>query len=108
MTITGLRIFRYGEFIDIKIGQKFTVARCGSGHTVFGELATLTRITDSQLIFTTESGSIVRANHNLQTIGKAKREDYFVSTRLPETYGEDFINSRISYWNPKTLKLEHK
>lgn len=71
-----------------EIGQRFFVGHCGSGKTVFGELATLTKITDKHLIFTTDSGKkISTAADNLYIVsGKAGQQGNFVSAITEREY----------------------
>lgn len=68
---------------NFKVGDKFFVGNSGSGRTVFGEQATLTKITKLHLVFTTESGTIVKTKiDNLnEVVGKAKKQFIFVSDR---------------------------
>lgn len=48
-----MKVWFCGEFINMTIGQNVTVFRCGSGHTTFGEAATLIRTTVKNLVFET-------------------------------------------------------
>lgn len=75
-----MRTFHYGNFINIEIGQEVTVARSGSGRTVFGEPATLTGTTKQHLVFTTQSGKTVKCpiDNMSSTVGKAKQAGYFI------------------------------
>ena len=91
-----MRTFHYGNYINIEIGQEVTIARCGSGHTVFGEPATLARTTKQHLVFTTQSGKTVKCpidNMSL-TVGKAKQAGYFIITRKFEDI-ENIIKSAV-------------
>lgn len=103
-----MKVWSVNGFIEMNIGQRVFVGRRGSGHTVFGEEAVLTGYTRQHLVFTTVSGSTVKTKiDNLcDVVGKAKKERYFVSTRLREA-GE-YITERVSYWNEKKLCLEYK
>ena len=78
-----MKIFYYGNFIDIKIGQEVTVAKTGSGRTIFGEPAILKKTTKRHLVFKTKSGKTVRCpiDNLSHTIGKANKAGYFVMTQ---------------------------
>lgn len=103
-----MKVWNNGEFINIEIGQRFTVGRCGSGHTVFGEGATLTKALTKNLVFTTDSGAIVKTEiDTLNTVGKAAKERYWVSVNTPEDF-TDFISSETLYWDEKKCKLVNK
>lgn len=102
-----MRVWFNGNFENVEMGQRFFVGRCGSGHTVFGEYATLTGTTTKHLVFTTESGSIIKTSiDNIhKVVGKAGREGYFVS---PKTEDREFIRERVKYWNTKKCCFEYK
>lgn len=102
-----MKVWTYGCFEDLEIGQRFFVGRCGGGHSVFGEYATLTGTTKKHLVFTTESGSIIKAAiDNLNMVaGKAKKAGYFVSTKVE---GREFYKERVSYWNSNKCCFEYK
>lgn len=89
----------------MKEGTKVFVGRCGSGHTVFGEMAVFSHETATQFVFVTKSGSIVKTDKNMNTVGKAKKEGYFVSTNID---WPDAIKERVHYWNEKKLCMEYK
>lgn len=76
------------KFNAFELGQRVFVGHCGSGHTVFGEYGTLTRITDKHLFFTTDSGSTIKtAADNLHKVsGKAGQQHNFVSPVLENDY----------------------
>ena len=77
----NMSVFYLGDYINIEIGQEVTIATCGSGDTVFGEPATLTRTTKQHMVFKTESGQTVKCpiDNMSYTIGKAR--DYFIIVR---------------------------
>jgi len=81
------------------------VGRCGSGRTVFGERAYLSKVLKNHLVFTTESGTQVKTNLDGYTVGKAK--DYFVALR-DMTDEENVIHDRVHYWNNKKCCIEYK
>ena len=91
-------IFHYGNIINIEIGQEMTVARCGSGRTVFGEPAVLERTTKQHLVFKTESGKTVKCpiNNMSRTVGKAERAGYSIITRKFEDV-ENIIRSSVMF-----------
>lgn len=76
-----MKVWTCGKYENIEIGQKVFVGHCGSGHSVFGEYATLERTTKRHLVFKTESGATIKtAIDNLcQVIGKAGKQGNFVS-----------------------------
>ena len=76
-----MKVWTSGKYENIEIGQKVFVGHCGSGHSVFGEYATLERTTKQHLVFKTESGATIKtAIDNLcQVIGKAGQQGNFVS-----------------------------
>ena len=81
MTYEMKRVWFSGDLITVEIGQKFFVGHCGSGRTVFGEMATLTNINDKHLTFTTDSGAKIRSSaDNLHSVsGKAGAQGNFIS-----------------------------
>lgn len=87
------RTWYCGEWIKVRKGQRFFVGHCGSGRTVFGEMATLTKITEKHLAFTTDSGKkISTASDNLHKVaGKAGQQGNFVSPKTDREY----INSPL-------------
>ena len=103
-----MRVWNCGKFENIEIGQVVTVFRCGSGLSTFGEKATLTRTTSQHLVFTTESGAIVKTKiDNIQhVVGKAAK-DWAVSTRPYEDF-EHMTHSKVMFWNEKKLCFEKK
>ena len=102
-----MKVFTMGTLNEFNIGDKFLVARCGYGHTIFGEYATLTKITNTQLVFTTESGTIVKSKIDvLKTIGKAAKNGYFISDKIDGR--DNLIKSTVSYWNDKKCCMEYK
>lgn len=104
-----MKVWNCGEFVEVNFGQRVSVLRCGSGHSVFGEAATLSHATSQHLVFVTDSGAIVKTRRDgLQTIGKAAKNRYFVSLHQPEEYGKEFYSWPVSFWNEKTCRLEKK
>jgi hypothetical protein len=98
-----------GNLIEAKIGQEFTVFRCGSGHTTFGERAKLIRNTKAHLVFETESGAIVKTviDNLHQVIGKAAKEGYCVTPKKYEDF-KQMIHQATRFWNDKKLMFEYK
>lgn len=91
-----MKTFHYGDYINIEIGQEVTIARSGSGHTIFGEPAVLERTTKQHLVFKTESGKTVKCpiDNMSYTIGKAK--DYFIILKKFEDV-ENIIRSTVTF-----------
>lgn len=102
-----MKVWTFGKYEDFEIGQRVFVGRCGSGRSVFGEYATLTRTTKRHLVFTTESGSIIKtAIDNLNKVsGKAEKAGYFVSSKVE---GREFCKARVHYWNSNKCCFEYK
>lgn len=106
-----MKVFMYGEIKDVNIGDRFFVGHCGSGHSVFGENATLTKVTKQHCVFTTDSGAIVKtkADNIAHTVGKAAKEMYFVSFGERDFESDkDLIHSAVMYWNEKKLCFDKK
>ena len=101
-----MKIIRFGKEIELE-NTEFYVGKCGSGHTVFGERAHFTRATAKHLIFTTESGAIVKTDYQMNTIGKANKAHYFVGIG-DRTNEENYIRQSVNYWNDKKLCFENK
>jgi len=91
------------------IGQEVTVFRCGSGHTTFGEPVNLFLVTDQHLIFTTNSGAIVktRVNNLHQVVGKANKNRYVVSLKNIDQF-QEMIREEVKFWNSKTCQFDKK
>lgn len=105
-----MKVWKLGEFVNVEIGQKVLVARCGSGRSYFGEFGKIAKTTSKHIVVVTESGAVVKTNINtLNTVGKAAKEGYFVSVNV-EGREEDknFIHQSVRYWNEKKLCLEKK
>ena len=101
-----IKIWNNGEWKMIDDGMGFFVGRCGSGQSVFGENARLFKVNKNSLVFKTERGSLIKTKRDsLNTIGKAKKEGYFVSIGSRE---DGYIKERISYWNEKKCAFEYK
>ena len=105
-----MKVWNLGGFIDVEIGQKVLIARCGSGHNYFGEFGKLVRTTKNNLVFETESGAIVKTSiDTLNTVGKAAKEHYFVSIKVDgREEDKNFIHQSVRYWNEKKLCFEKK
>jgi len=88
----------------MEIGQEVTIFRCVGGRSTFGEKAKLTGATAKHLIFTTESGTVVKTDDSLNTVGKAKANYWSVTLEnLP-----NMINSRVCFWNDQKAIMEYK
>ena len=88
-------------FVDIELGQRATVLRTGGflHDSLWGECATLKKVTDKHLIWITDSGAEVKtAVDNLFDVrGKAAKEGYHVS--LGESMKERIFPEQVRYWN---------
>lgn len=106
-----MRIFKGGKFIELHEGTAVFVGTCGSADDVFGENARFVRATAKHLVFETESGTIVKTDMHMSTIGKAAKNHYFVSLGKRE-YGKNdnigsfIIHYNVKYWNDKKLCFE--
>ena len=104
-----INIWTNGKWEKINNQMDFFVGRSGSGHTVFGENARLFKVNKNSLVFKTESGSLVKTEReSLNTIGKARKEDYFVSMGKRNYEDKNIIRETVSYWNEKKVTFEYK
>ena len=98
----------------IKIGSSCFIGHCGSGHSVFGENGTVTKIKGNYIYCTSESGSVIKWNIEKRDVcGKWKTEFYFVQFNITREYCTpehitETIKSRPSIWNSKKCTLEYK
>lgn len=79
-----MKVWDCGKFVEVELGAKALVFQCGSGHSYFGEFATLIRTTKQHLVFETESGVIVKTSiDNINHVaGKAGKQGYCVSLNV--------------------------
>ena len=102
-----MKVWNCDKLVDVEIGQKVLVARCGSGKSYFGEFGKIARTTNKHIVVVTDSGAIVKTDiDTLNTVGKAAKEGYFVSLRVEGR--EDMIHERVMYWNEKKMCFENK
>lgn len=101
-----MKVWNLGKFVDVEIGQKVLVARCGSGKSYFGEFGKIARATDKHIVIVTDSGAVVKTDMDLNAVGKAAKAGYFVSLRVDGR--EDMIRERVMYWNEKKMCFENK
>ena len=96
-------------FVEFNIGDRFSVVRCGRGHDIWGEHATLIRTTERHMVFKTDSGTIAKTqiDNLFATVGKASKNGYFVTMNMFEN-SENFYHERVSYWNSKKMCFEYK
>lgn len=94
------------RYEDVEVGTRCLVARCGSGHTIFGEFGTVTKELKNHLVITTDSGAVLKVNDCFRTVGKANKAGYFAS--LVTEGREDLITESVKYWNDKKLCFEFK
>lgn len=104
-----MKVWNDGKFVDMAIGQRVTVFRVSSGRTCFGEPATLAKATAQHLIFTTDSGAIVKTKlDNINAvIGKAAAERYCVSLKQADEF-YDLILENVRFWDKKTCTFVTK
>lgn len=106
-----MKTWYLGKFVDVNLGDRFFVGRCSSGRSYFGENATLTKTTSQHMVFTTDSGAIVKTKFNnlAATVGKANANGYWVS--IGERHLESDSNlflEEVKYWDSKNLKFVKK
>jgi len=109
MTYKAFEVWNCGNIAKINLGETVTVFKCGSGHSTFGEAATLARATKQHLVFVTESGAEVKTPiDNISiTVGKAAVEGYRVSLKAFDAFKE-MIKSPVLFWDQKARKLVNK
>ncbi len=92
-----MKVLNFGKWINMEVGQEVLVGHCGSGRTVFGEPATLAKVTERYLVFKTESGAVIKtASDNLaNVIGKAGKQGNWVSTHTEIMDSDEFIKSPL-------------
>lgn len=96
-------------WVDMNIGDKVTVFRCSSGHSCFGEGATLARTTSQHLVFVTDSGAEVKTkiDNLFVVVGKAAKAGYVVSRKQVEDF-DCLYKEHVSFWNSKKMQFEKK
>lgn len=101
-----MKIWNIGnsKFEDVEVGTRCIVARCGSGHSYFGEFGTVTKELKNHLVITTDSGSIVKVNDMFRPVGKFK--EYFASLNIENR--NDMIAQRVCVWNSKKQAFDYK
>lgn len=105
-----MKVWFCNELVNVELGERFFVGRCGSGRTVFGENATLTKVTNNHMIFTTDSGAIVKTKRDYLswTIGKAAKEHYWVGFERDIKADENIIEMPVHYWDSKKCIMTNK
>lgn len=101
-----MKIWNIGnsKFEDVEVGTRCIVARCGSGHSYFGEFGTVTKELKNHLVITTDSGSIVKVNDMFRPVGKFK--EYFASLNIENR--NDMIAQIVCVWNSKKQAFDYK
>lgn len=102
-----VRVCKNSKWITIDENTECYAGRCGSGHTVFGEPCKLFKVLANHLVFKTKSGSLVKTNYNMNTVGKAAKNNYWVGLE-DRTGNPNYFESRVHYWNEKTLCFDYK
>lgn len=62
--MTSVKTYFWGETIELTVGQKVFVGHSGSGHSVFGELATFVGASAKFLNFVSDSGKKFKTQRN--------------------------------------------
>lgn len=99
-----MKIWNNNKFENVEVGARCIVARCGSGHSYFGEFGTVTKELKNHLVITTDSGSIIKVNDMFKPVGKFK--EYFASLNIENR--DDMITTRVCVWNSKTQNFDYK
>ena len=100
------KVFTCVGIKEVELGQKVVVARCCSGHSYLGEFGTITKFLKKHIVITTESGAIVKVDECFNTVGKAKKENYWASIVIDNR--QDMIQENVKYWNDKKVCFENK
>lgn len=104
-----MKVWNFGKLVDIEIGQRVLVAKCGLSRCRYGELAKLDRLEKKYMVFVTDSGAIVKTKiDNLCTVGKAEKAGYRVYLNTEEINNELFFKSNVLYWNKEKVCFENK
>ena len=104
-----VNVYRNGNWETITSETEFSVARVGSGQSLFGENAKLIKVLKNNLVFETESGTLVKTEiDTLNTVGKAKKSNYFILKSKFDLSKKDNIYARTAYWNDKKAAFEYK
>lgn len=102
-----MKIWNGDKFVNVELGQRVLIAKCGSGKSYFGEFGKIARTTKKHIVVVTDSGAVVKTDiETLNTVGKAAKAGYFVSLRVDGR--EDMTYSTVTYWNEKKLCFENK
>jgi hypothetical protein len=101
-----MKVWSNGSWVDIEIGQRVFIGKCGSGWTVIGELGTFVRATKQHCVFRSDSGSEVKTplEDIMKTSGVWRKEGWWVSLRTEREY----VHSQPSYWNERKCELCYK
>lgn len=106
-----MKVWNFGKFVNVEIGQKVLVARSSLGQSYFGEFGTLERVTKKHLVFKTDSGATVKTTiDNIQhVVGKAHEANYFVSLNIcGRENDKNFVHENVRFWNSKKCCFENK
>ena len=105
-----MRIWDYGKWVDLEIGQRVFIGKCVGLRSVWGEFGRFERVTKQHAVFISESGSIIKtAIDNLcHVAGGFGREGWWVSPKIDRVEGKDFMQRTPSYWNLSKCEICHK
>ena len=104
-----MKIWDSGEWVNIEIGQRVFIGRCGTGLNVYGEFGHFERVTARHAVFVSDSGSVIKtALGNLFLVAGGFKGRYFVSLRTDRVEGRDYMRERPSYWNDRKCELCYK
>lgn len=101
-----MKIWTYGKWEHIEIGQRVFIGRCGSGRNVYGEFGCFERVTAKHAVFVSDSGSVVKtAIDNLNRVAGGFKDRYWVSLRIDRVEGKDYMQEQPNYWSDKKIAL---
>lgn len=101
-----MKIWDSGEWVNIEIGQRVFIGRCGTGTNVYGEFGRFERTTARHAVFVSDSGSVIKtAIDNLYRVAGGFKGRYWVSLHIDRVEGRDYMMERPNYWDSKKREL---
>ncbi len=98
MTNLKATVHYNGEKIEIAENTEVHVFECGMGTATYGENAKLTKILKNNLVFKTDSGTIVKTEINtLNTVGKAEKHGFSIALGKVENRKDVHIQAMEYY-----------
>ena len=104
-----MKIWTSGEWVNIEIGQRVFIGRCGAGTDVYGEFGRLERVNARHAVFVSDSGSVIKtAIDNLYHVAGGFKGRYFISLGTDRVEGRDYMHERPNYWNDRKCEICYK